>query len=339
MRWRWVGVALVFAFGGLFLVANRSQLPSVWNAAREANLLFLGAAALVALLYLVNYGAMYRAAFRAVGLELPLGAALRSASAAHFLNMTIVNSGGAAGLAVFLREAAARQQGRGLVVSAYLLVAVLGHLVFAVVLGAALAIAASDGQVSRLELIATAVFSLYTVSQIALVVAAARSRNAVRWMHERPAALKRGLRRLFRQRDDAGTEPSNTAADELYDSFQMILRRPGRMALPAFHGLLVEAAGILTLWLCLRAFGVDAGIEEPLVAYAMGVLFSIVGFLPAGVGFAEAGLGLALASFGYGGTEIGLTVVTYRLFEVWVPFAIGALALHASLRRPSAVEA
>ena len=81
------------------------------------------------------------------------------------------------------------------------------------------------------------------------------------------------------------------------------------MVRPAIHALLSEVAGVSALWFCLRAFGIDASIEEPLVAYSMGVLFGIVGFLPAGIGFAEAGLSVALSSFGLSGVDIALTVV------------------------------
>ena len=129
---------LVAAFAASFLLVNRSQLPATLQAAQGANPLFLGAAAAVGMLYLLNYAAMYRAAYRAVGLTIPLGVAFRTANAAHVLNMTIVNSGGLAGLAPFLSDAKARGQGRGQVVSAYLLVTFLGHLVFALVLAVVL---------------------------------------------------------------------------------------------------------------------------------------------------------------------------------------------------------
>ena len=338
MKWRLAGTGAVLALALVFLFLNRSQLPLAWAASRRANPALLAAAAGVSLLYLANYGAMYRAAYRAVGLDIPFFAAFRSANSAHFLNMTVVNSGGMAGMAVFLREARERGHGRGLVVSAYLLVALLGHFVFAFVLAAALAVAASDGNVGRIELFATAVFIVYTVFSTALLIAAARSRNAVRWLHRRPAAVRDWLSMRLGRSVDARTA-STEAADELYDALRMMLRRPAAMVRPAIHALLSEVAGVSALWFCLRAFGIDASIEEPLVAYSMGVLFGIVGFLPAGIGFAEAGLSVALSSFGLSGVDIALTVVTYRIFEVWVPYVAGAVSLHASFRRPLAADA
>lgn len=337
MKWRWLGLACVLVLASAFIFFNRSQLPAAGAAARQANPLYLAAAAGVSVLYLFNYGAMYRAAFRSVGLHLPLWEAVRLANSAHFLNVT-VSSGGMAGLTVFLREAESRGQGRGLVVSAYLLISLAGHLVFAVVLGFALAVAASDGNVGRIEVVATGVFAFYTLFYLWLLVAATRSRAAVRWLHDRPGSLKDSLLRCL-GRSPSVRAGSTEAADELYEALHLMIRRPGAIALPVFHAFLVEVAGVSTLWFCLKAFGVNAGLEEPLVAYAMGVLFGIVGVLPAGVGFAEAGLGLALASFGLSGVDIALTVVTYRLFEVWVPFAAGGLALHASFRRARPVEA
>ena len=336
MKWRWLGLAGVLALAAAFILLNRAQLPAAGDAARQANPSYLVAAAAVSVLYLINYGAMYRAAYQSVGLRLPLRQAIRLANSAHFLNVT-VNSGGMAGLTVFLREAEGRGQGRGLVVSAYLLIALAGHLVFAVVLAFALAGAASDGQVGRIEVLAAGVFAIYTLFSLALVVAAARSRTAVRWLHDRPGAVKDQLLRRFGRKPPE--RPGSTeAADELYEALRLMIRRPRAIALPVFHAFLVEVAGVSALWFCLKAFGIDAGLEEPLVAYAMGVLFGIVGVLPAGIGFAEAGLGLALTSFGLSGVDVALTVVTYRLFEVWVPFAAGGLALQASFRRARAAE-
>ncbi len=67
---RFTAVAVV-TLAGLFLAFNRSQVPAAWQAGKQSNPAFLGAAAIVALLYLLNYGAMYRAAYRAVGLDIP----------------------------------------------------------------------------------------------------------------------------------------------------------------------------------------------------------------------------------------------------------------------------
>ncbi len=329
-----IGAVIVALMAIAFLVINRSQLPDAWVAAKQADPRFLVPAALVAIAYLLNYGAMYRNAYRAVGLELPFWTAFRLANAAHFLNMTIVNSGGMAGLGVFLPEAAARQQDRGRAISAYLLVALLGHFVFAFVLAAALAVAASDGQVGKVEMIAAGIFAAYTLFSALLLFAAARSKNAVRWLHGRPAAVRRWtLARVGRAAPHR--ETSVDAADELYEALRMMLGRPLSMVPPAIHAFLAEVTGILSLWLCLRAFGLHPGLEEPLVGYSMGVLFSIVGFLPAGVGFAEAGIAVALGSFGYAAVEIALVVIAYRLFEVWIPFLAGAISLRGVFRAPA----
>lgn len=331
MAWRRAGLAVVAVMAAAFLFLNRSQLPHAWAAASQADRRFLAAAALVGVAYLLNYGAMYRRAYRAVGLTLPFWTAFRLANAAHFLNMTIVNSGGMAGLGVFLPEAAARQQDRGRAISAYLLVALLGHFVFAFVLAGALAVAASDGNVGKVEVIATSIFAAYTLFSAVLLFAAARSRSAVRWLHRRPGAVRDWTLARLGQEVPARSA-SSEAADELYEALRLMLSKPLSVAPTAFHALVAEAAGILSLWLCLRAFGLHPSVEEPLVGYSMGVLFSIVGFLPAGVGFAEAGIAVALRPFGYGAIEIALVVITYRLFEVWIPFVAGAISLRGALR-------
>ena len=340
MGWRSFGIGLVVIFAAIFVFVNRSQVPAAWDASAKADPRFLMLAAVCAAIYLLNYGEMYRRALRSTGLHLPFWTAFRLANAAHFLNMTIVNSGGMAGLAAFLPWVSATDRGdnrRGKAISAYLLVALLGHFVFAFVLAGALGLAASDGQVGRVEIVATGAFVLYTCFSAVLIVAAATSRAAVRWIHSRPGvALDYVRRRLHRPPPHRLGDMK--AADELYDALRLMIGNPLAMVPTAIHALLAEVAGVAILWSCLRAFGLNPGLEEPLVAYSMGVLFGIVGFLPAGLGFTEAGLAVALRPFGFTAVDIALVVITYRLFEVWVPFLAGAISLRTAFHGSTVME-
>ncbi|TAJ21591.1 MAG: hypothetical protein EPO65_01235, partial [Dehalococcoidia bacterium] len=223
--WRLLVLALVLVLGAGFVYLNRAQLPAAASAARQADIAFLVGAAGVAALYVLNQGAMYQAAYRAAGLSLPFGRAFKLGNAARFLNLVVMNSGDMAGLALFLRDARGRGQSRGAVVSAYMLVSVLGHWVFGALLAGALLLAASDGQVTKVELIATSIFALYSLSWAGLLVAAARSRAALRRLHAVPGTALAALRRLLRL-TPLDRSSSHEAADELYDAIGFMLARP-----------------------------------------------------------------------------------------------------------------
>jgi uncharacterized protein (TIRG00374 family) len=316
------GVAVLALY---FVYTNRGQLPEARQAAAHASPGWLAVAAALAVAMILNYGALSRAAFRAVGVSLRYRRATLMTAAGHFLNTVIVNSGGMAGVTVFLREADRVGFARGKAMTGYLVVAQLGHFVFAGILVVALIVAHADREVTRAEWLATGVFAFYTSLALALLVAAVRSPGAVRFVHALPGRVRRRALTLAGRRPSPN--PGETAeADDLYAALSTVIHKPRQMALPAIHALGTEALGIGMLWALLRAFGAGGGIEAPLFAYAMGVLFSIVGFLPAGAGFAEAGLGLALVSSGVAGPVAALVVVSYRVLETWIPVAYGAWA-------------
>ncbi|MEP7215686.1 MAG: flippase-like domain-containing protein, partial [Anaerolineaceae bacterium] len=217
------------------------------------------------------------------------------------------------------------------VVTAYVLSALLGHLAFAATLAVALVVVWFDGELTRAEVLATAVFLVYFLAQMALFTAGLRSLRALRVVHALPGRASRQFRRLARRHVAEVTE-DHTDADELFDAIRLLTHRPRAMLVPAFHALMVEALGVASIAVILVAFGEHGGLPVSLVAYAISVLFSIVGFLPAGIGFAEASLAATLTAFGVPGPVAAVVVLTYRLFEVWVPFVIGGFAAQALAR-------
>lgn len=325
------GIALVLVLGAVFVYANRSEAPAAWDAALAAQPIFLAAAAGLTVLYMLNHAAFMFTSYRAVGLRVPYPAMLWLSLGSMFVNM-VSKSGGMGGLALYLADGRRRSQSRAMVVTAYVLAALLGHVAFGALLVGALITLWVDGRLTGAELGAAAVFVVYIGVQAAIVLAAVRSKAALRTIHALPSRFFARLRRLA-GRPRAPSPPSHDEADELYDAVHLLGRRPKAMIAPAICALLVEILGVLTIWAVLRAFGQTVGLQAPLVAYAISVLFSIVGVLPAGIGFAEASLATVFTSFDVPGSAAAVAVITYRLFEVWIPFAIGAFAAQHLARK------
>jgi uncharacterized protein (TIRG00374 family) len=236
------------------------------------------------------------------------------------------------GLALYLADGRRRSQSRAAVVTAYVLAALLGHVAFAALLVTALLVLWWDGRLTGAELAAAGVFVVYIGVQAAVVLAAIRSKAALRTLHALPSKVVARIRRLI-GRPRPSSPHSHDDADELYDAVHLLGHRPKSIIAPAICALLVEVLGVLTIWAVLRAFGESVGLQVPVVAYAISVLFSIVGVLPAGIGFAEASLATVFTSFGVPGSVAAVAVITYRLFEVWIPFAIGAFAAQHLARK------
>lgn len=330
------GIAAIVAFGAVFVLLNRSEVPVALSAFQGANLWFVSLAVVLAVLYLVAYAGLVWVCMGAAGFGMRLRRAVLVGTAAHFYNLAIVNSGGLGGVGVAVAEA--RRDGRpaGPAILGFLLVSQVGHLTFALVLGIALAVGVASGQLTNLELIAAAVFIAYSIVILATLSAIVVNERLFTTIHRFANIVLVRIRALLRLQASSDEAGSKTAL-ELREIVRRLARSPKSFLGPVSLGVATELAGIGMLWALLRAFGVQTNALTPLMAYAAAVLFSIVGFLPAGIGFAEAGLGLALSRAGVDGTEIVLVVVAFRLLETWLPFSVGAMAAYFVTRGSTVV--
>jgi uncharacterized membrane protein YbhN (UPF0104 family) len=314
---------LVVVATAVFLVANRHDIPRSARAVRSADAWWLSVALLLSLALVCAHGLARRAAMGVFGVHLAPARALVAGAVAHSLNI-VAKSGGMAGSTVYREEARRSHQPPGLATGGYILAVVLGDASFALVLVASLGVLVSDGRFTAGDAAAAGAFTVYLAILVSAVVASARSRGAIRTLHAIPARLRR-------------REPDHTGADELFDAIQQVRRRPAAV-LPALGWmLLLELLGIGIVWSCLASYGQRTSITVPLVGYGISVLFSIIGVLPAGLGFAEASLGAVLVSFEVPGATAAVVVLSYRLFETWLPLALG-LVLARRWRREGRVE-
>jgi len=337
LSWRTLWLATVAVGAVAFAAANRSQVPLVARVLRQANPRFVGLALAICALGLLNQAALHHATQRAVGLRPRFMKSLQAATAALFLNL-VVKSGGMAGATAFVRADPGGHR-RGRVVVAYLLATLLGQLTFAVVLAASLVLIWEDGRLTSVDMAASLVFAGIMAGVLAALVAGLHSREALRRVHSLPRRIALRARTILGPPNAASPRggADHSGADDLYDAVQVLARRPARATSAVAHAFGVEALGTASLWSVLRALGAQPGWTLALVAYAVSVLFAIVGFLPGGLGFVEAGLGAVLVSYGITGPVAVAAVVLYRLFELWIPVAVGAWTAQSLVRSPSPV--
>jgi uncharacterized protein (TIRG00374 family) len=232
----------------------------------------------------------------------------------------VVKSGGLAGLVLFALDGRRRGIPAGRVAGAYVLAASLADVALVVTFCAAVAVLWVDGQLTGGELVALAVFAVFVAARIAVVLSAVHDRELLRRLWTLPARTWDRLRR--RPARVYGT----ASADELFDAVALIRRRPG-MALPALgYAVCVDVLGAAMLWAALAAVGAGNRPVLALVTYAISVLFGIVGVLPGGLGFVEVGAIAMLVSFGVAVGLAAAAVVLFRVWEYWLPVAVGGTA-------------
>jgi uncharacterized protein (TIRG00374 family) len=326
---RLLAYGLLLAGFVLVAVTNRSDASAAIHAFRSVRWSWMALAFVAAAAWSVNLAGFHASAQRAAGLRTRTRDLLGAALACNFLNL-VTKSGGMAGLAALRAEARRRQRPLGGIAAAYVLVIVLGDVGFAATLAVAMVVVAADGRLSAADVIALVVFAIYVALRLAAFVSATKSRQRVRQLY----ALPHRIARRFGGRvpDAQAHAHSNASADELFDSMVLVRTRRRAVARVLPHALLVEAIGISMLWAVMEAVGITGGPVRPFLGYSVSVLFTIVGLLPAGLGFVEVSLGAVLISYGAPAGKAAAAVVLYRVLELWLPMAVGAIAA-ARVRR------
>ncbi len=321
---RWVRVAAVSAVVGVVGVlvwVNRAELPAAGRALAAARCGWLLVGTLVLVLWWFVWLRLHLACRRLVGVG-GYAEATRLAPVvvgAVALNL-VVKSGGLAGLALFALDGRRRGMPAGRVAGAYVLAAALADVAFVVTLSAAVVVVWVDGRLTRGELVATGVFLVFLSVRIAVVVAALRDRDRLRLLWTLPARTWDRLRRRSARVYDRAT------ADELFDAVTLARSRPGA-ALPGLgYAVCIDLLGAAMLWAALAAVGGGNRPVLALVAYALSALFGVVSVLPGGLGFVEVGTAVVLVSFGVPVGLAAAAVVLFRVWDCWLPAAVGGVA-------------
>ena len=302
----------------IFVLVNKSELPSVWNELRHADVRWLLLALAAMLASFTNLGALHASAQRAVGLS-SSRRLLVTAVKANSLNL-VVKSGGMAGLTAFLTEGRRRQVSRGKIIAAYVLVTTLLEVAFAALLILVIGVVVAGGRITAPEAIACAVFAVYLAIRVAILVVAWRSRETLRAVFTWPSRVWAWLTR------HPLPQFSHESADELFEALQIVRAAPKRALPTTGHALLVDVIGVIELWAVCRSIGAGVALGVAFIGYVVSVLFAIVSVLPGGLGFVELSLGAVLVSYGATVVTAAAAVVLYRLFELWLPLLAGGLA-------------
>ena len=327
--------AIVVGAAALFVVSKRNDLPMAWHAIRHSHPVWLVAAATLSFLIVANLAGTQARSQGLLGVHRPFRSVLSLTASGHFLNL-ITKSGGMAGVTGFNADSRRRGLPVERTTAGYILAELSTHLGFTVVLILSLPMIARDGKLTGADLAAVVVFTVMTGVFLAGVIAAARSRIAIRRLHAAPDRVRKVVDRVMR-RPKRPSSVDFRAADDLHDT--MVLARQHRRGLwpLAVHALLYPLIGVSLLWVTFRAVGLHQGLQVALVSYVIATTFSIVGFLPGGIGFTELSLVATLSSYGIPAGPAAAVVGLYRLFDLWLPLLAGAIALHRNPRPDASV--
>jgi uncharacterized protein (TIRG00374 family) len=308
-----------------FVLLNRGEWGEIGHATREADGGLLLGAALLQALWMVAFGAAFWGSYRAVDVPLPFRRTLAVSWAANFINM-VVKSGGMSGMALFLREAARRNQSGTRATLGYLLAIALSYVEFLVFLAVALVFLWLGGDLRRYELTTSVVTFVLLVSVLSGAAVVVQSEHRVRRTYGMLARIVNTLGGLVRRGPLMDPLHADHAGREAEAAARLVRRRPARLVPTLVAGLSREAIAVLVMYAVLRAFDAQPSLTLALAAYTLTILSSYISILPSGLGIVELSLSALLIRSGVPAAPAALTAVVYRLFQFWTPFLVGAAA-------------
>lgn len=302
----------------LFLITNAPALRSVVGAFGRISPGFALAGLALSGLAILNRAGLNRAAHNVVGLPAKPMSMIRPATAGFAANK-ILRSGGVAGAAMFVRHGDTRLYRRGAVVGACALASLASFTALGLLLATSIALLAARGALTGWWTAAAIGFAGYAATMTAIVILGSRRRDLVTRAMQRAARISARLRRR------SVSNPS-TAVDDLADALAAARQHP-RWALRAVsHALGDKALGAAMLLCAVTAVGHRLSLTDVIVIYAAALATSMASMVPAGVGVVEASTGALLVAAGAPLGIAALAVGLFRVFDLWIPVAAGALA-------------
>lgn len=323
-----VAVVVVVASAGAFAAGQGDAMRRVIAGVSKTDPLLVGLGLVVSALAVMNRGLLNQASHRAVGLDAGFESITR-ASAVGFSAQKLVKSAGIIGLTVFVRHGRRCGYAPAKVVAACILSAAAAFAALGALLAATIGVLVVSGRLDGWWIAAAVGFGLYgaVIAAAALVIVKSRRLANVLW--HRAQRLRLWAARRFRRGD---VPASNDLPAELFDAIGEARRRPRVVRRLLAHGIAGKLLGATMLGLALAAVGAPMSPSAVLVVYAGALAASMVSIVPWGLGAVEGSTAALLVASGVSPGTAALAVALFRLFDLWVPVAVGALASRGELR-------
>ncbi len=277
-------------------------------------------------LYFVLYAWLYEFGFKVVEVKSQASRLMPIVFASIFVN-TVAPVGGAGGAALFVDDAVRHHQSgaRAAVGTVLVLLADLGTLVPFMIAGEGFLY--SHGDLQLYDAIGGLVFLLFLgILTAAMILARVRPGLLLRWM----SRLQRAINHVggwFRHPNLISADWYERNAAELSQGADAIVHHPKELGQTLFMGFLLHVINLLGLAALFIAFQqpVDAG---TLVAgFSLGIVFWVIGIIPAGTGIVESIMTLIFISRGIPNAAAVAITVAFRGLNFWLPLLVGLLLI------------
>ena len=319
--WRWLLSLLTLAFVWL-LLSRLTEIETLIQTLAEGRWRWIVAAFVLQALYFLFYAASYRTAFATVGIPSRMKDLIPLTFAAIFANTT-APTGGAAGGALLVEDAARRGHSRARAAAGFLLHMATDYGAFCIMLLVGLGVLAQRADLHWYELTAALFLLLYVASISGALLLGIW---LPQWLHNTFAWLQRQVNRMgawVRKPTLLTDDWSARNAEELIEASRAITTHPRQLAITLLFTAIFHSLEIATLYVLFVAFNLPANMGVVIAGYSMIILFSIISPTPNGVGLVEGLMPIIFASLDLPADLATIVVLSFRGITFWLPLLIG----------------
>jgi phosphatidylglycerol lysyltransferase len=325
LKLRWLFWVLVIGFLGMVL-SRLADLQRLWDTLLNGQWQWVFIAALLQVIYYIFYTGLYHSAFYAVEVEARLSELLPLTFASIFVNV-VAPSGGISGAALFVDDAARRDQSPARAAAGALLVLAADLSAFTLILVFGLFYLFRLHDLQFYE-IAGSLALLAIVGGLNFILLLGLRRP------DRLLGLLGSLLRLVNALGGRFSRPrllpdswADRNANEFAEAALAIAAHPQRLGRLLVIALAAHLINLSSLHAVFLAFHQPVSLGLLIAAYAVGVLFWIVAITPQGIGVVEGVMALVITSLGVPADRALVIALAFRGLTFWLPFFVGFVLL------------
>lgn len=322
-------IAVIIMIGIMFILTRLAEIEDIVHTLKRGDWRFLGLAALVEMIWIVNIGTSFKVIYRILGVEEKLGRLILLATAANFINI-VAPSAGIGGVAVFISEARSREYSAGRVTVASTLFVLFDYIGFLFILALGFVVLIRRDRVTTPEITASIIIVVIALAIVTMLILGARSEQLLGAILSRIAMTINKIVKPFRSKHSSeylSPQRAHTFAHEIAEGVKEIKRSSKDLIFPVLLAINSKVLMILLLFFVFLAFSVPVSIGTLIAGFCVSFLFMIVSPTPSGIGFVEGFLTLALSSFYIPLGTAAVLTLAYRGFTFWLPLLIGMVTI------------
>jgi uncharacterized protein (TIRG00374 family) len=317
--------ALVVAFGWL-VIEHLAALEELGRTLRRGQWEWVVLAGSLQCGFFVITAWQYQTAFALVSIRSHLWHLLPLVLGSLFINAT-APAGGAAGVALFVNDAARRQQPPGRATAGFLLAVSGTFATFCLILLLGLAYLLAQQHLNALEVVASVLMFLY-VGALASLLLLGYYRPA--WLYAVLGSVQQTANRVarrLRQTPPLAEEWAGNHTAEYAGAAQLLAQRPRQLLLTALIATLAHLTALVSLYAVFLAFYQPPAIGVLVVGYTMTFLFTIISPTPNGAGVVEALVPTIYIALDVPPAPATAITLANRGLNYWLPLLLGFLLL------------